>query len=722
MKIDVTFLRSKVARRIFGLFVLCALLPIGALAILSFRQVTNQLMVESQSRLRQATKAMGTAIFERLLLIESQMKLMAPVVKDRGPAGQFRVAGIGEDLAERFAGMALITGAGRAVPVFGGIQEPPALTEADRTYLASDRSLLTSRSGPDGRARIFLSRALDPEDPRRGILTAEINTTYLWDIGEESGSARITRFCVLDDSSKPLFCTINFPAAHLEQVARRITGSAVGQLEWSDGDTEYLARYSSIFLRPVFRVPRWTVILSESRDEALAAVGEFKKTFPLVVLLALWVVLLLSVSQIRRSLVPLEKLKEGTGRIAKREFDTRVTVTSGDEFQELAESFNFMASRLGKQFHALSTAAEIDQTILGALDALKIVATLLTRMRDIVPCDWVCVTLVDSQVTTRARTFLRDGMLGGETEEEVAQLLPDEVRRLQEHPDSLVVAGEEFPRYLAPLARRGATSALILPVFLKGKLSAMIALGYRGAPVHAKEDVVQARQLADLVAVALSNVRLIEDLEKLNLGTLQALARTIDAKSPWTAGHSERVTDLALHIGWVMGLGQKEIDALHRGGLLHDIGKIGISPDILDKAGNLTAEEFQIMRRHVRIGARILEPIAAYTEVIPFVLQHHERYDGSGYPDGLAGEAISLGARIFALADFYDAVNSDRPYRPAREREQVIDLIKQGSGGQFDPKVVDAFLELMALEDKGLVVEPFQPKEARPPVPASQDS
>jgi len=717
MKIDTTFLRSKVARRIFGLFVLCALLPIGALAILSFRQVTNQLTEDSQSRLRQAARAMGTAIFERLLLLESQMKLVAPAVKERGPAVQFHVTSVGENLAEPFAGMALVTGAGRAVPVFGSVQEPPALTEADRSYLASDRSLLTTRPGPDGRARIFMSRALDPEDPRRGILTAEINTTYLWDIGEESGSARITRFCVLDD-----FCTTNFPAAHLEKVARRITGSAVGQLEWSVGVTEYLARYSSIFLQPIFRVPKWTVILSESRDEALAAIGEFKKTFPLVVLLALWIVLLLSVSQIRRSLVPLEKLREGTGRIAKREFDARVTVTSGDEFQELAESFNFMASRLGKQFRALSTAAEIDQAVLGALDARKIVATLLTRMRDVVPCDWVCVTLVDSQVTTRARTFLRDGMPGGETGEEVAQLLPDEVRRLQEHPDSLVVAGEEFPRYLTPLARRGAFSALILPVFLKGKLSAMIALGYRGAPVHAEEDVVQARQLADQVAAALSNARLIEELEKLNLGTLQALARTIDAKSPWTAGHSERVTDFALRIGWVMGLGQKEIDLLHRGGLLHDIGKIGISPDILDKAGSLSGEELQIMRQHVRIGARILEPIAAYAEAIPIVLQHHERYDGNGYPDGVAGEAISLGARIFALADVYDALNSDRPYRSALPREQVIELIKQGSGRQFDPKVVDVFLKLIAVEDKGLASEPSRPKEARPPVPASQDS
>jgi putative nucleotidyltransferase with HDIG domain len=450
------------------------------------------------------------------------------------------------------------------------------------------------------------------------------------------------------------------------------------------------------------------VILSESREEALAPLEQFKKTFPLVILLALWVVLFLSVSQIRRSLVPLERLKEGTGRIAKREFDARVTVTSGDEFQDLAESFNVMASRLGKQFRALSTAAEIDQAILGALDAQKIVDTLLTRMRDIVPCDWVCVALVDGQITSRVRIFMKGGMPSGETMEEVVQLPPEEVRRLQEHPYSLAVASEGLPSCLAPLARRGA-SAIILPVFLKGKLSAIIALGYRGAPVHVEEDVVRARQLADQVAVALSNAGLIEELERLHWGTLQALARAIDAKSPWTAGHSERVTDLALHIGWVMGLSQKDIDVLHRGGLLHDIGKLGIPPDILDKPGKLTAEEFEIMRQHVRIGTRILEPIAAYANILPIVLQHHERYDGGGYLDGLAGDAINLGARIIVLADMYDALKSDRPYRHAFPHEQAVELIKVGSGSLFDPKVVDAFLELMAMEDKGIVLEPFQP-------------
>jgi len=269
------------------------------------------------------------------------------------------------------------------------------------------------------------------------------------------------------------------------------------------------------------------------------------------------------------------------------------------------------------------------------------------------------------------------------------------------------------------LAERGITSFLVLPIFLKGQLSGIIALGHRTAAVPSGDDLNQARQLADQVAVALSNARLVEELAELNWGTLTALARAIDAKSAWTAGHSERVTNMALRIGRGMGLSERELDTMHRGGLLHDIGKIGTPPEILDKPGRLTPDEANTMRLHVRIGARILEPITAYAGVIPIVLQHHEWFDGTGYPDGLAGEAISLGARIFAVADCFDALISDRPYRPGMERERVIEIIKQGSGRQFDPTVVQAFLEVMSREEPE---SPRRPVDARSLVLAGQDA
>jgi HD-GYP domain-containing protein (c-di-GMP phosphodiesterase class II) len=142
---------------------------------------------------------------------------------------------------------------------------------------------------------------------------------------------------------------------------------------------------------------------------------------------------------------------------------------------------------------------------------------------------------------------------------------------------------------------------------------------------------------------------------------------------------------------------------MRRGGLLHDIGKIGTPVDILDKPGALTAEELQTMRDHVCLGAHILEPLPGFAEVLPMVLQHHEWVDGSGYPEGLAGDAISLDARILAVADCFDATVSDRPYRAAHSLEHVIEIIKEGSGRQYDPEVVQAFLK---------VIENYKKKES----------
>ncbi len=184
-------------------------------------------------------------------------------------------------------------------------------------------------------------------------------------------------------------------------------------------------------------------------------------------------------------------------------------------------------------------------------------------------------------------------------------------------------------------------------------------------------------------------------LDRLNWGALTALARAIDAKSKWTAGHSERVTKLALEIARILGLTQEEQDTLHRAGLLHDIGKIGTPAELIDKSESLTNAEQQVVNEHPIIGERILEPMEAYAEVIPIVRQHHEWFNGHGYPDGLAGEAITLGARILAVADVYDALCSERPYRAAMDPDEVLQMIKERSGSHFDPAVINAFVKVI---------------------------
>lgn len=203
--------------------------------------------------------------------------------------------------------------------------------------------------------------------------------------------------------------------------------------------------------------------------------------------------------------------------------------------------------------------------------------------------------------------------------------------------------------------------------------------------------------LADGFDSMLGAIRVhVDELEAFAVGSATALARTIDAKSPWTAGHSERVTALAVYIGRQLGLPAAEIDVLRRGGLLHDIGKLGTPVHILDKAGPPTPEERAEIERHPEIGVRILEPIAAFTPLLPIVLEHHEKFDGTGYPHRKRGTDIHPLARVLAVADVYDAMRSDRPYRRGIPRHVVIDCITRDAGSHFDPDVVTGFLAVMA--------------------------
>lgn len=186
-----------------------------------------------------------------------------------------------------------------------------------------------------------------------------------------------------------------------------------------------------------------------------------------------------------------------------------------------------------------------------------------------------------------------------------------------------------------------------------------------------------------------------ERLESLSWGTLAALARTIDASSPWTAGHSERVTRISLAIGEELGLSRADLDRLHRGGLLHDIGKIGIPHELLDKPSRLSDEEMAVVRSHPVVGARILAPLSVFSDIIPIVRHHHERVDGTGYPDRLVGDRIPYLARIVAVADVYDALVSDRPYRTGWAPEAALAWLQSEAGTHHEPALVNAFIALV---------------------------
>lgn len=185
------------------------------------------------------------------------------------------------------------------------------------------------------------------------------------------------------------------------------------------------------------------------------------------------------------------------------------------------------------------------------------------------------------------------------------------------------------------------------------------------------------------------------ELETLFLGLVKAMVNALDAKSRWTRGHSERVAFIASKIAEKAGMNQDEVKKIQLASLLHDIGKIGTYDYLLDKPERLTPEEFEVVKKHPAQGHDILRGIKQLLDIIPFIRHHHERIDGRGYPDGLQGEEIPFGARIIHIADSYDSMTADRPYRPAPGKDYAISELKRCSGTQFDADIAGIFLKII---------------------------
>ncbi len=190
------------------------------------------------------------------------------------------------------------------------------------------------------------------------------------------------------------------------------------------------------------------------------------------------------------------------------------------------------------------------------------------------------------------------------------------------------------------------------------------------------------------------------DLKSSYLETIQALSRTLEAKDPVTSGHAERVSEYSVAIARGLGLSEVRIDNIMYAGLLHDIGKIGVSDSVLQKPGRLTDDEYDTIKEHSSIGADILRDIDFLRNASKIIRHHHERYDGKGYPDGIGGEKVPIESYILGVADAFDAMTNDRPYRKALTPEEARDVIKQEAGKQFHPRVADVFAKIF---DKGLL-------------------
>ncbi len=499
MKLEGTFLRSKVARRVLLSFVLAAFIPFLSLAILYFVQANRMLVRQAHIELQGASASYGTMIYDRLLMADGLL---------RDAAGDFSGDGAHAAATKRlgkiFRGLTLISPQHRAVPLFPDAPDVMPLGGAADAQLRRGGSVLMSGTSPGRGARIVLVQALSPVAAELRLVAAEIDSGYLW--GDPEAFPYLTFFCVLNEANAGLYCPQPF---HPEEVGVQIKGfprSTKGEFAWQGGQGKFLADFREVFLEPKFFAPRWIVVAAQPEAVALGPIATFSEIFWGSVVLSVLLVALLSLTQIRRTMVPLEQLIDGTRRLGGKDFAAKVEVASRDEFGELAESFNAMAARLGRQFDTLTTLSKIDRAILSELDMDRIVEDVLLRLKGDFKAGCASISVIDHDAPEKVRVHaVADD--GARPPVERCTLPADASETLRAIPDGLWMSLDTARQTLQGcLESLSAQHFFTLPIIWKDRLVGVVCLGYPAPEVLSEEDIAHIRDYADRVGVALSTV------------------------------------------------------------------------------------------------------------------------------------------------------------------------------------------------------------------------
>ena len=682
--------KGPVTRRLLGLFIICSVVPTTWFALFTEGRVTQSLMEEADRSLATAAKWQGAQLFARLTTISERAQNRLGELSLEALESDVTLKAL-DPLRGHFRAFAIV--APQSTRILAGDSIPtPTLTQGQLDHLRSGRELLYEDRTHEAEGSSFI--LVHPLAPDRWLLGALRQEAVWGPNAVPIGPHRVDVFSVLGPISES--------ATDQDLELSQIASWGIGDLEPLEWELEGETLRGSLWTLPLeftFGCEPWTVVASTNREKILAPVEGYRSTFYRLVAITTLAVALLALGLIRRQVKPLTVILDGTRRVARGELSTRIELERRDEFGVLAHDFNSMAEELEQHFHTNATVRAVTEAILGASELDTVIERLLRDLPRLLPEASIQV-LIDTPIGLE-RHRLPAGIEGVKPLTDIV-ILEDEHRAklLEMHESWIEIAGEHAWLERVVHRHEDEGTAWFFPMAVTGKFLGGITIGDQ-LELGQRQFV---RQIANQGAIALSNTRLIASLESMSWETLCVLARTVDAKSPWTAGHSDRVAHIARKLASSMGLSDVDQERIFRGALLHDVGKVGTPIELLDKAGPLTAPEYELIQEHVLIGCRILGSVETFLPLVPMVRSHHERFDGNGYPDGLAGQDIPLDARLVSIADAYDAMVSDRPYRTALGAEESLRRIRAGSGSQFDPACVEALLHLMSANPDALVL------------------
>ena len=351
----------------------------------------------------------------------------------------------------------------------------------------------------------------------------------------------------------------------------------------------------------------------------------------------------------------------------------------------------------------VSTLFNLTSDMVSGISLERIIGNIMDIVMQIVPSDMAVLLSIDhdsDRIVTRASRGLYNKGLRRIISLRIGEGIAGWVAK-EGKPLLLVDGLKDYPLFRDTPEGKDLKSAVYVPLKLNDKIIGVLNLNRITTDFNFTEaDVQLASLLANQIALAIGNAQLHLDLEHSCLETITAMVKLIEAHDRYTRGHSERVTRYAVLLGKEIGMSDTELRNLEYAALLHDIGKVGVDRAILDKKGALNYEEWEQIQSHILIGREILKPMNILRDILPAIYYHHERYNGRGYLGMVKGEEIPLGARIISIADSFDAMSSPRPYRDALPFDKIRAELENGSGSQFDPKLVSIFLRLL---DEGKV-------------------